>query len=151
MTATAQRITQITLLVLGVLLSLMAVFLFLGCVKGDRQIDKNKATAVAEVSSADRLRASAGFFTPDGKFHNPQVGLLYPTRLSVGQRIAVDYDAANPDGLVRPTGRNWTLAIVPCLSVIVGSWLIIGLAMVAVAETGKRRREQTPEPAGQPA
>ncbi|MFT4201343.1 hypothetical protein [Gordonia sp. (in: high G+C Gram-positive bacteria)] len=140
MNPTAQRIVQTTLVVIGILLTLMAVFLFLGCVKDDRQINANKVTTVADVSSADRLHASVGFFTPDGKFHNPQLGLLYPTKLAVGQRISVDYDAANPDGLARPTGRNAGLAVIPCLSVIVGAWAVLGALMVAVAELGRRRR-----------
>ena len=140
MNPTAQRTIQIVLLVVGTIITLMAVVLFAGCVKNDAQINANKAVAVAEVSSADRLHAAAGFFTPDGKFHSPQLGLLYPTKLSVGERISVDYDASNPDGLVRPTGRNASLAIIPCLSLIVVGWAVIAVLMVLVAEAGRRRR-----------
>lgn len=139
MNPTAQRIVQIALLVVGTTLTLMACFLFVGCVKNDHQINAHKATTVAEVSSADRRHAAVGFFTADGKFHNPQLGLLYPTDLAVGQRISVDYDASNPDGLARPTGRSAKIAIIPCLSVIVGSWAVIALLMVVVAEAGRRR------------
>ncbi|GED98760.1 hypothetical protein [Gordonia crocea] len=140
MNPTAQRIIARCLLVVGAIITLMGVFLFAGCVKNDAQINANKAVAVAEVSSADRLHAAVGFFTPDGKFHSPQLGLLYPTQLSVGERISVDYDASNPDGLVRPTGRNASLAVVPSLSVIVIGWLVVGLLMVLVAEFGRRSR-----------
>ncbi len=140
MNPTAQRIVQIALLVIGTIITTMAVFLFAGCLKNDAQINANKAVTVAEVSSADRLHAAVGFFTPDGKFHSPQLGLLYPTELSVGERISVDYDASNPDGLVRPTGRNSALAIIPSLSLIVGGWAVVAVLMVVVAEFGRRGR-----------
>ena len=48
----------------------------------------------------------------------------------------MDYDASNPDGLVRPTGRNASLAIIPCLSLIVVGWAVIAVLMVLVAEAG---------------
>ncbi len=143
MNRTAQRVAQIALLVVGVILTLMAVFLFAGCLKNDAQIDAHKAVAVAEVSSADRRHAAVGFFTADGKFHSPQLGLLYPTELSVGERISVDYDATNPDGLVRPTGRNASLAIIPTLSVAVGGWAVVAALMVLVAELGRRGRSRS--------
>ena len=40
-----------------------------------------------------------------------------------GQRIAVEYDRSNPD-LVRVTGRDARVALVPAGSVIVVTWLI---------------------------
>ena len=140
MNPTAQRIVQVALLVVGTILTLMAVFLFAGCVKNDARINANKAVAVAEVSAADRLHAAVGFFTPDGKFHSPQLGLLCRTELSLGERISVDYDASNPDGLVRPTGRSASLAVIPVLSVIVGGWAVVAGLMVLVAELGRRGR-----------
>ena len=89
MNPTAQRIVQVALLVVGTILTLMAVFLFAGCVKNDARINANKAVAVAEVSAADRLHAAVGFFTPDGKFHSPQLGLLGGWAVVAGLMVLV--------------------------------------------------------------
>ncbi|GAB11764.1 hypothetical protein GOARA_088_00270 [Gordonia araii NBRC 100433] len=151
MSLTAQRIVQIALLVVATILTVMALFLFMGCVKNDRQINANKATAVAEVSSADRLHAAVGFFTPDGKFHSPRLGLLYPTELSVGERISVDYDASNPDGLARPTGRSAVLAVIPTMSMVLAVWAVVGAMMLLIAELGRRTRTIEDESASAPA
>jgi hypothetical protein len=63
------------------------------------------------------------FVTPDGVTHNPRLGVLYPTKLTVGERINVEYSRADPE-LVRVAGRDARVAIVPALSVIVVVWLI---------------------------
>jgi len=51
--------------------------------------------------------------------------VLYPTNLTVGQRIEVEYSKADPD-LVRVAGRNATVALIPAGSVIVVTWLLAG-------------------------
>ncbi|MDY6811883.1 MAG: hypothetical protein SW127_23230 [Actinomycetota bacterium] len=137
MNPTILRRTQYVLVLLGVVVSTMALVLVAGCHRNDAQIDENMATVMADVVSADRLHAAVNFQTPDGNFHSPRLGLLYPTELTQGQRISVEYDATNPD-LARPAGRNWTLAIIPALSIIVLSWLIIGAVMVLLAEIHRR-------------
>ncbi|MXP20310.1 hypothetical protein GIY30_02910 [Gordonia sp. HNM0687] len=137
MNPTILRRTQYVLVLLGVVVSTMALVLVAGCQRNDAQIDENMATVMADVVSADRLHAAVNFQTPDGNFHSPRLGLLYPTELTQGQRISVEYDATNPD-LARPAGRNWTLAIIPALSIIVLSWLIIGAVMVLLAEIHRR-------------
>ncbi|OUC77878.1 hypothetical protein [Gordonia lacunae] len=132
-----QRRVQLGLLVVGVTITFMALTLIAGCFKNDSTIEASKATVMAEVVSVDSLHAAVNFQTPDGSFHSPRFGLLYPTELSEGQRISVDYAVYNPD-LARPTGRTAVLSIIPALSVMVGAWLVVGLLMVAVAEFSRR-------------
>lgn len=135
---TILRRTQYVLVLLGMVVTTMALVLVAGCHRNDAQIDENMATVMADVVSADRLHAAVNFQTPDGDFHSPRLGLLYPTELTQGQRISVEYDVTNPD-LARPAGRSWTLAIVPALSIIVVGWLIVGVVMVLLAEINRRR------------
>ncbi|WP_244970875.1 hypothetical protein [Gordonia jinghuaiqii] len=139
-----QRRVQLGLLVVGVTITFMALTLIAGCFKNDSSIEESKATVMAEVVSVDSLHAAVNFQTPDGSFHSPKFGLLYPTELSEGQRISVDYAVYNPD-LARPTGRTAVLSIIPALSVMVGAWVVIGLLMVGVAEASRRwtRRDGT--------
>lgn len=132
------RRVQITLLVIGSVISVMSLVLVAGCYRNDLQIDANKAIVMADVVSADRLHAAVSFQTADGTFHSPRLGLLYPTELAKGQRISVEYDATNPD-LARPAGRTALLSIMPALSVAVLGWLVVGAAMIGVAEANRRR------------
>ena len=140
MTRTVQRRIQIGLAVLGVVVGLIGTVIIAGAYRNDAKIDANKATAVADVISADRLHAAVNFFTPDGVLRNPKLGLLYPTDLSAGQRILVDYDSTDPDNLARPVGRDAGLSVVPALSVIGAGWVLVIVLMLGVAETGRRSR-----------
>ncbi|WP_279105059.1 DUF3592 domain-containing protein [Gordonia paraffinivorans] len=140
MTPVIQRRVQLGLLVVGLTITAMAFSLIVGCFKDDAAIESSKATVMAEVVSVDPLHAAVAFQTPDGSFHSPRFGLLYPTELSEGQRISVEYAAYNPD-LARPTGRTAMLSIIPGLSVAFAGWAVVGLLMVVVAEFGRRSRE----------
>ncbi|GAB89111.1 DUF3592 domain-containing protein [Gordonia rhizosphera] len=137
MNPTILRRTQIVLLLVGLTVTTMAVVMVAGCHRNDTQIDAHKATVMADVVSASRLHAAVNFQTPDGQFHSPRLGLLYPTELTQGQRISVEYDATNPD-LARPAGRDWTLAIIPALSVAVVGWIVVGAVMLLLAEINRR-------------
>lgn len=132
------RRVQIGLLGLGVIITLIGSVIIGGAFLNDAKIDANKATAVADVISADRLHAAVNFVTPDGVLRNPKLGLLYPTQLEAGQRILVDYDATDPDNLARPAGRTATLAILPGLSIIVGGWIVVLAVMLVVAQVSRR-------------
>ena len=136
MNPTILRRVQITLLVVGMVVTAMAVALVVACVRDDMSINSSKGTVMADVVSADALRAAVYFQTPDGQIYSPRLGLLYPTELAQGQRISVEYDTTNPD-LARPAGRNAGLAIMPALSVAVIGWLIVGALMVALAEANR--------------
>ncbi len=111
--------------------SALAILLVLAAWKDDITISGDKGVATAEVISAGRLRSAVSFVTPDGSTHNPRLGVLYPTNLTAGQFIEVEYYRVEPD-LVRVAGRDARVAIVPALSVIVVTWLLAGLALYGV-------------------
>jgi hypothetical protein len=117
------RRIRIGVLIAATTVSVLAVLLVLAAWRDDFTINSDKGTASAEVLSAGRLRSAVTFVTPDGVTHNPRLGVLYPTKLTVGERINVEYSRADPE-LVRVAGRDARVAIVPALSVIVVVWLI---------------------------
>ncbi len=137
MNPTVQRYTQIVLLGIGFVVTAMAIVMVAGCYLNDSRIDANRGTVIADVVSADALHAAVNMQTPDGQIYSPRLGLLYPTELAVGDRISVDYQTTNPD-LARPTGRDWTLALLPALSVAVLGWIVVAGLMVAVAQVSRR-------------
>ena len=109
----------------------------MGAYRNDAKIDANRASAVADVISADRLHAAVNFVTPDGALRNPKFGLLYPTELQVGQRILVDYDASNPNALARPAGRDARLSVLPGVSIAVLGWVVVLILMLLVVQVGR--------------
>lgn len=119
---TARRVTR-GVLIVAVSVSVLAVLLVLAAWRNDHTINSDKGVATAEVLSAGALRSAVSFVTPDGITHNPRLGVLYPTNLTVGQRIDVEYARADPD-LVRVSGRDVRVALVPAGSVIVVTWLL---------------------------
>ncbi|MGV9675382.1 DUF3592 domain-containing protein [Nocardia sp. NPDC003482] len=132
------RRTRIGVLIAAVTVSVLAVLLVLAAWRDDLLISSDKGVTSAEVLSAGRLRSAVVFTTPDGVTHNPRVGVLYPTKLTAGERINVEYSRADPD-LVRVAGRDARVAIVPALSVIVVVWAIALPALWLLARM--RRRE----------
>jgi len=133
MSAVTLRRWQIGLLALGVFVTLMMAAMVVGCYRDDGKISAHKATAVGDVVSAGATKSAVSFTTPDGQFHNPRLGIFYPSGLSVGQRISIDYDSTNPD-LVRVSGRDASLSIVPAISVVGYTWLVIAAVMVLLAQ-----------------
>lgn len=119
---TARRVTR-GVLIVAVSVSVLAVLLVLAAWRNDHTINSDKGVATAEVLSAGALRSAVSFVTPDGITHNPRLGVLYPTNLTVGQRIDVEYARADPD-LVRVSGRDVRVSLVPAGSVIVVTWLL---------------------------
>lgn len=137
------RRVQLGLLALGVVATLIGVVIVIGAYRNDAKINENRASAVAEVISADRLHAAVNFVTPDGVLRNPKFGLLYPTQLRPGQRILVDYDATDPDHLARPADRDARLAIVPGLSIVFLGWAVVIVLMLIVAEVNRRLQRRS--------
>lgn len=141
MSRAVQRRIQLGLLVLGVIVTLMSAVMVAGAYRTDRLIDADMKTATAEVvevTSSGQKRTTVVFQDGDLPF-NPEFGLLYPTGLTEGQRIEVEYSAADPN-LARPAGRTAALVWVPALSILVVGWAVVIVLMVAVAETGRRTR-----------
>ena len=139
MTPTALQRAQLTLIAVAALVTVLCAILVLAAWRDDRAIDKHVATATAEVLSAGPRRSTISFSTPDGVNHNPPLGVLYPSRLTVGDRIQVQYSTADPQ-LVRVAGRTAAVAVIPAVSVSVGTWLIAGSVMVMLALIARRRR-----------
>lgn len=125
-------------MILGVAIALSAamVLLVIAAWRNDRTIESSMGTTSAEVLSAGSFRSAVRFVTPDGVTHTPVTGVLYPTRLTTGQRIQVEYDRNNPD-LVRVAGRDASVAIVPAGSVVAGAWIIAVPVVWAIRRRGR--------------
>ncbi|MEN0137708.1 MAG: DUF3592 domain-containing protein [Rhodococcus sp. (in: high G+C Gram-positive bacteria)] len=141
MNARVTRRVRRGVLVAAIGISILAVLLVLAAWRNDHTIQSDRGVATAEVLSAGSLRSAISFVTPDGVTHNPELGVLYPTNLTVGQRIDVEYARSDPD-LVRVSGRDASVAVIPAGSLIVVTWLIAGPALWYL-----RRREISAESA----
>ncbi|MDI9950742.1 DUF3592 domain-containing protein [Rhodococcus sp. IEGM 1305] len=139
MNARVSRRVRRGVLVTAIGISVLAVLLVLAAWRNDHTIQSDRGVATAEVLSAGSLRSAISFVTPDGVTHNPELGVLYPTKLTVGQRIDVEYARSDPD-LVRVSGRDASVAVVPAGSLIVVTWLIAGPVIWYL-----RRRESSAE------
>lgn len=121
--------------------SVLAVLLVLAAWRDDLLISSDKGVTSAEVLSAGRLRSAVTYVTPDGVTHNPKVGVLYPTKLTAGERINVEYSRSDPE-LVRVAGRDARVAVIPALSVIVVVW-VAALPVLWVVRRFERRSVRT--------
>ncbi|OBA63679.1 DUF3592 domain-containing protein [Nocardia sp. 852002-20019_SCH5090214] len=135
------RRTRITLVVIATAVSVLAVLLVLAAWRDDMLISSDKGVTSAEVLSAGRLRSAVTYVTPDGVTHNPKVGVLYPTKLTAGERINVEYSRSDPE-LVRVAGRDARVAVIPALSVIVVVW-VLALPVLLVVRRFERRSVRT--------
>lgn len=124
-TARAERLRKVRVgvLIAAVSLSVLTMLLVLAAWRNDYLIESDKGETTGEVLSAGRLRSAVMYVTPDGVTHNPKVGVLYPTNLTAGERINVEYNRADPD-LVRVAGRDVRVAIPPALSVLATIWAL---------------------------
>ncbi|MEU6565021.1 DUF3592 domain-containing protein [Nocardia nova] len=132
------RRTRITIVTIATAVSVLAVLLVLAAWRDDMLITSDKGVTSAEVLSAGRLRSAVTYVTPDGVTHNPKVGVLYPTKLTAGERINVEYSRSDPE-LVRVAGRDARVAIIPALSVIVVVWAVALPAFWLVRRIARRR------------
>ncbi len=138
MPATHLRRTQIVLLIVGGIVTIMMCVMVAGCYRDDARIDRNQASATADVVSAGSTKSTVRFSTPDGQVRSPRLGIFYPAELAVGQRINVEYDSADPD-LVRVAGRGANLSLIPALSIAGYTWLLVIAVMILLAEISRRR------------
>ncbi|MBF6131266.1 DUF3592 domain-containing protein [Nocardia brasiliensis] len=136
------RRARIGVITAATVISVLIVLLVLAAWRNDFLINSDKGVTSAEVLSAGRLRSAVMYVTPDGETHNPKVGVLYPTNLTAGERIRVEYYRADPD-LVRVEGRDVRVAIPPALSVIVVVWLVALPALWLLHRAGRRRPQTT--------
>ena len=123
---------RIAVLIVTGLVTLQSVLLVAGAWRNDLAIQRNMGVAQAEVLSAGPRRSTIEFVTPERITYRPELGVLYPSELSTGMRIYVEYNKKDPN-LVRVQHRNAGLAIIPAGSIAVVGWLAATVALVGLA------------------
>ena len=126
------RWARIAVLIVTALVTLQSVLLVAGAWRGDLAIRHHMGVAQAEVLSAGPHRSTIEFVTPERVTYRPELGVLYPSQLSMGMRIYVEYNKNDPN-LVRVQHRNAGLSIIPAGSIAVVAWLVATLALVGLA------------------
>lgn len=114
--AITRRVARVVAVVVGAFSLLVALLILLACFIDDQRIDQDMGSATATVTEVTDRRAAVEFDAGGGHLVRPATGVFYPTGLVEGQRVQVEFRRANPD-LVRVSGRSWTVAVVPALSV----------------------------------
>jgi hypothetical protein len=112
------------LLALGAVLTFLGVVLVVAAWTEDISIDGDIGRVNAEVVSDDFSRTLVRFYTPDGAEHIPQVGVLYPSGLTIGDVVEVEYSQANPE-LVRVAGRGAVVTLLPVGLTVVVVWAVL--------------------------
>lgn len=143
------RWVRIAVLIVTGLVTLQSVLLVAGAWRDDLAIDHDMGVAQAEVLSAGPRRSTIEFVTPERVTYRPELGVLYPSELSTGMRIYVEYNKNDPN-LVRVQHRNAGLAIIPAGSIAVAAWLVAAVALMGLAFLDKRldragSRDEPPE------
>jgi predicted GNAT superfamily acetyltransferase len=119
-----RRWTARGLLALGAIVSFLGVVLVVAAWTEDISIDRNLGQTNAEVVADDFSRTLIRFYTPDGAEHVPQVGVLYPADLEVGDVVEVEYNQENPE-LVRVAGRGAVVTLLPVGFTLLAVWLVV--------------------------
>lgn len=137
------RWVRIAVLIVAALVTLQSVLLVAGAWRNDLAIQRNMGVAQAEVLSAGPRRSTIEFVTPERVTYRPELGVLYPSELTTGMRIYVEYNKKDPN-LVRVQHRNAGLAIIPAGSIAVVCWLATTVVLVGLALLDKRldRRQE---------
>jgi hypothetical protein len=135
------RWVRIAVLIVTLLVTLQSVLLVAGTWRNDLAIDRNMGVAQAEVLSAGSRRSTIEFVTPERVTYRPELGVLYPSELSEGMRIYVEYNKKDPN-LVRVQHRNAGLAIIPAGSIAVVAWLTGAIALSLLAVLDKRLNQR---------
>jgi len=133
----ALRWVRIAVLIVTGLVTLQSVLLVAGAWRDDLAIQRNMGVAQAEVLSAGPRRSTIEFVTPERITYRPELGVLYPSELSTGMRIYVEYNKRDPN-LVRVQHRNAGLAIIPAGSIAVVAWLVATVVLVGLALLDQR-------------
>jgi hypothetical protein len=131
------RWVRIAVLIVTLLVTLQSLLLVAGAWRNDLAINRNMGVAQAEVLSAGSRRSTIEFVTPERVTYRPELGVLYPSELSEGMRIYVEYNKKDPN-LVRVQHRNAGLAIIPAGSIAVVAWLTGAIALILLAVLDKR-------------
>jgi hypothetical protein len=135
------RWARIAVLIVTLLVTLQSLLLVAGAWRNDLAINRNMGVAQAEVLSAGSRRSTIEFVTPERVTYRPELGVLYPSELSEGMRIYVEYNKKDPN-LVRVQHRNAALAIIPAGSIAVVAWLTGAIALILLAVLDKRLNQR---------
>lgn len=135
-----RRIVRGVAVVVGLFSLLVALLILLACFVDDQRIDQDMGSSTATVTEVTDRRAAVEFDAGGGRHVRPVTGVFYPTGLVEGQRVQVEFRRANPD-LVRVSGRSWTVAIVPALSVPA---VAVPLAALVYAAASPRVHRKSP-------
>jgi Protein of unknown function (DUF3592) len=122
--AKVRRIVAITLIGVGVTVTLLAVVLVIGAFREDAGLSSRAVRTTAEVIDVAFDRTLVRYQTPDGAEHIPPDGVGYPAGLEVGQIVEVEYDAAKPD-LVKVAGRGAYLSLLPAGTLVLFLWAVL--------------------------
>ena len=136
--ALTRRIVRVVAVVVASFSLLVAVLILLACFIDDQRIDQDMGSSTATVTEVTGRRAAVEFGAGGGRHVRPATGVFYPTGLVEGQRVQVEFRRANPD-LVRVSGRSWTIAVVPALSVPAVVIPLAGLVYVAASPRVPRK------------
>lgn len=119
-----RRVSAVALLCVGLIMTGLGLLLVVAAWIQDASIDRHVGRANAEVVADSLTRTLVRYKTPDGAEHIPQVGVLYPEALEVGQVVQVEYDQRNPE-LVRVAGRGWSLTLLPVGTMLLAVWAVV--------------------------
>ena len=121
---------------LGVILTVLAVLALAGAFIDDVRISSHRATTAASVLDGSTYLRTVVQFTDDkGLLNTPAV--FYPSGLTPGESIYVEYDTSNPTR-VRVAGRSAVDGILPMAGGLVALWLVLGPLVVWL----RRRRDR---------
>jgi hypothetical protein len=133
----ALRWLRMGVLLVAGLVTVQSVLLVAGAWRNDLAIEHHMGVAQAEVLSAGPRRSTIEFVTPDRVTYRPELGVLYPSELSTGMRIYVEYNKNDPT-LVRVQHRTAKLAIIPAGSIAVVAWLVAGAVLAGLTILTRR-------------
>lgn len=136
--ARTRRGVRVAAVLVAVFSVVTAVLILLACFIDDQRIDQDMGSATATVTEVTDRRAAVEFDVGGGRYVRPVTGVFYPTGLVEGQQVQVEFRRANP-GLVRVSGRSWTVAIVPALSIPAIAVPLAGLVYAAATPRGAAR------------
>lgn len=120
-----RRLAPELVLGLAVLVTVLVGLALIGSASDDAAIDRNRATAEAEVLEGSTFfRTIVRFTVANGQAVVPERGVFHPRGLEAGDIVAVEYDVTDPDH-VRVAGRSVADGVLPMLLMTVGAWAVL--------------------------
>lgn len=124
---------------IAVLVTVLSGLALVGSAIDDAAIDRNPATAQAEVLEGSTfLRTLVRFTIANGQAVVPERGVFHPRGLSAGQIVAVEYDVTDPE-LVRVAGRSTAAGSWPLIVTVAVTWIVLAPLSVWLRRRRARR------------